>query len=325
MTDMEFHIDNFMLYCSSKNLSRKTLASYEQTLKLFTLFLKQSFGIEDVKKVQSGHIRQYIKYLRERGKYTVVNKEESKNINHPDNRSDYKKDISTTTIANYVRNIKVFFNYLYHAEREIPKNPVDSIDNPKPERKVKKILTPDEIKRVLKQFDSSTFHGYRNYIITKLLLDTGMRIGECLSLFPEHFDFTHKSILITNPKNKQERYVYFSFKLANDMKQWMKYKDRYSESPFLFPTTRGTQLEVRNYERALREAGERVGVSIHPHQLRNNFAKYYILNNGDWFSLCRILGHSSVEVTQKAYLDFTNDEIARKYQKHSPIAHMDGI
>ncbi|BFH13206.1 hypothetical protein J6TS7_21860 [Paenibacillus dendritiformis] len=179
---MEFHIDNFMLYCSSKNLSRKTLACYEQTLKL-TLFLKQGFGIDDVKKVQSGHIRQYIKYLRERGKYTVVNKEESKNINHPDNRSDYKKDISTTTIANYVRNIKVFFNYLYHAEREIPKNPVDSIDNPKPERKMKKVLTPDEIKRVLKQFDSSTFHGYRNYIITKLLLDTGMRIGECLSLF----------------------------------------------------------------------------------------------------------------------------------------------
>lgn len=108
MTDMEFHIDNFMLYCSSKNLSLKTLAFYEQTLKLFTLFLKQSFDIEDVKKVQSGHIRQYIKYLRERGKYTVVNKEESKNINHPDNRSDYKKDISTTTIAEYVRNIKVF-------------------------------------------------------------------------------------------------------------------------------------------------------------------------------------------------------------------------
>lgn len=188
-----------------------------------------------------------------------------------------------------------------------------------------KILTSDEIKRVLKQFDSSTFHGYRNYIITKLLLDTGMRIGECLSLFPEHFDYTHKSILITNPKNKQERYVYFSFKLANDMKQWMKYKDRYSESPFLFPTTRGTQLEVGNYERVLREAGERVGISIHPHQLRNNFAKYYILNNGDWFSLCRILGHSSVEVTQKAYLDFTNNEIARKYQKHSPIAYMDGI
>jgi integrase/recombinase XerD len=63
MTDLEFQLDNFMLYCSSKNLSRKTLASYEQTLKLFAKYLKDSFQIEEVKKVQSGHIRQYIKYL----------------------------------------------------------------------------------------------------------------------------------------------------------------------------------------------------------------------------------------------------------------------
>lgn len=323
MTGLEFQLDNFMLYCSSKNLSRKTLASYEQTLKLFIMYLDNQFGIDNVKKVQTGHIRQYIKYVRERGKYTVVNKEESKGKNHPESRSDFKKEVSMTTIANYVRNIKVFFNFLYQVEREIPKNPVENIENPKVERKVKNILTPEDIKKVINQFERETFHGYRNYVITRLLLDTGMRVGECLNLQAENFDFKHKSILITNPKNRQQRYVYFSFKSANEMKHWMKYKDRYSESPFLFPTTRGTQLEIRNYERALREAGERASVAIHPHQLRNNFAKYYILNKGDWFSLCRILGHSSVEVTQKAYLDFTNDEVARKYQKHSPLANME--
>lgn len=150
-----------------------------------------------------------------------------------------------------------------------------------------------------------------------------MRIGECLELIPEQIDFKHKIILVKNTKNGAERYVYFSFKSSNELKSWLKYKDRYSDSPYLFPTTRGTKLEVRNYERALREAGEKVNVAINPHQLRNNFAKYYILNNGDWFSLCRILGHSSVEVTQKAYLDFTNDEIAKKYQSHSPLASMD--
>lgn len=323
MTDLEFQLDNFMLYCSSKNLSRKTLASYEQTLKLFAKYLKDTFEVEEVKKVQSGHIRQYIKYLRERGKYTVVNNELSKNNNHPENRTDYKKEISTTTIANYVRNIKVFFNYLFEIERKISKNPVEKIDNPKIERKQKKKLTPDDIKNVFTQFETSTFHGYRNYVIARLLLDTGMRIGECLSLQEENFDFQHKSILVTNPKNKQERYVYFSFKSANELKLWIKYKDRYSSSPFFFPTTKGTQLDIRNYEKALKQAGEKVGVHIHPHLLRNNFAKYYILNGGDWFSLCRILGHSSVEVTQKAYLDFTDEEIGRKYQKHSPIAFLE--
>ena len=93
---------------------------------------------------------------------------------------------------------------------------------------------------------------------------------------PEHIDFNHKSILIINPKNKKQRYVYFSSKLSAELKSWLKYKDRYVESPYVFPTRRGTQLEVRNYEKVLRDAGRRAGVEVHPHQLRNNFAKYYI-------------------------------------------------
>ncbi len=67
-----------------------------------------------------------------------------------------------------------------------------------------------------------------------------------------------------------------------------------------------------------------MGVSIHPHQLRNNFINYYLVEgNGDFATLSRILGHSSVDVTMKAYLDFTGQEIGRKYQKHSPLNNLD--
>lgn len=137
MTEFEFQLDNFMLYCTSRNLARKTLSSYEQTLKLFGIYIEEQFNITDATKVQSGHIRQYIKYLQERGKYTVLARADTKEVNFPHNRTDYKKDISQTTIANYVRNIKVFFNWMYEIEREITKNPVEKIENPKVERKVK--------------------------------------------------------------------------------------------------------------------------------------------------------------------------------------------
>lgn len=175
----------------------------------------------------------------------------------------------------------------------------------------------------MRTFDNTTFHGYRDWLITRLILDTGMRIGECLSLTPDVIDFKTKSILIENPKNNQQRYVYFSQKISRELKNWLLYRDRYSNSCYLFPTIRGTQLEIRNFERTLRLNGKKVGVDIHPHQLRNNFAKYYLLNGGDFVTLSRILGHSSVEVTQKAYLDFTDGEIGRKYQRHSPLSHLD--
>ncbi|GAB1793930.1 hypothetical protein PMEGAS228_04480 [Priestia megaterium] len=323
LSEIELQIDNFMLYGSSKNLSRKTLKSYEQTLKMFAIYLEEHFKITEVSKVKSVHIRYYIKYLRERGKYTVVLNEKTAKVNHPDHRHDFNKPISDTTVSNYLRNIKVFFNYLYEVEREIKVNPVESIENIKPQRKHKPLLKSEEIVKVLRTFDIITFHGYRNWIITRLLLDTGMRISECLSITPENFDFKNKAILITNSKNRQQRYVYFSFKMSRDLKRWMLYRDRYSSSSFMFPTIRGTELEIRNFEKSLRDAGKKVNVSIHPHQLRNNFAKYYLLNGGDWVSLSRILGHSGVEVTQKAYLDFTDEEIGNKYQQHSPLTNLD--
>lgn len=74
--------------------------------------------------MKTGHIRYYIKYLRERGKYAVVSQEDSKRINYPDYSS---------TIGNYIRNIKVFFNYLHEVESEIQKNPCKHIENIKPE------------------------------------------------------------------------------------------------------------------------------------------------------------------------------------------------
>ena len=323
LSDFEFQIENFMLYCTSKNLSVKTLKSYEQTLKLFSAYIKNEFDISEVDKVKSAHIRHYIKYLRERGKYTVTVNEKSATVNFPHMRDDYRKPLSTTTISNYIRNIKVFFNYLYEVEREIRKNPVEAIESIKPSRKKKPLLSKEELQKVMRTFDNTTFHGYRDWLITRLILDTGMRIGECLALTPDVIDFKTKSILIENPKNNQQRYVYFSQKISRELKNWLLYRDRYSNSFYLFPTIRGTQLEIRNFERTLRLNGKKVGVDIHPHQLRNNFAKYYLLNGGDFVTLSHILGHSSVEVTQKAYLDFTDGEIGRKYQRHSPLSHLD--
>ena len=321
--ELHFQIDNFMNYCDSKGLRRKTKASYEQALRLFTMYLKDTYSIDTPNEIKTAHIRAYISYLRQRGKYTVVAVAETKNINFPDSRTDRNKPISESTIANYMRNIKVFFNFLIE-EGEIKENPMKKVPTIKPQRKQKKLMTPKEIKDLMQAFDITTFHGYRNWLITRVMLDTGIRIGECLNLIPENIDFKERSILIVNPKNRRDRYAFFSAKLALDLKRWLEYRDRFSDSEYLFPTTRGTQLDSNVFEKSLKGAGTKAGItSIQSHQLRNNFAKYYLLNGGDFVTLSRILGHSSPDVTMKAYLDFQNNEVAKKYQKHSPFNHFD--
>ncbi len=319
LTELEFHLENFLLACQSKGLSIKTIASYEQSLKLFLVYLKNEHEIEDVQLVKTAHIRHYVGYIQQRGKYSVVNRESSKTINHPQNRGDYKKMVSDVTINNYIRNIKVFFNWLKQ-EGEINNNPVEKIPQIKTERKQKTGISEEEFSRLLSQFDYTKFHGYRNKVITMILQDTGMRITECLALEVEAIDLKHRMILVTKTKGKKERYVYFSQVMARELRHYLKFKDRYTETNLLFPTTKNTILTIHSFEKQLKQAGAQIGLNIHPHKLRNNFARHYLLNGGDFYTLSRILGHSSVTVTEQAYMDLTREEIAKKYQQHSPLA-----
>jgi len=162
MTGFDYDLDQFMLYCESKNLSKKTLSSYEQTLKLFFLYLEDVKHISKSKQITVEHIREYIKYLKERGKYTVPSS--NTNINHPDRRTDLGKPVSDTTIANYLRNIKVFLNFM-SGERLIPRNPAENVANIKPQRKQKPLLSESDLKRVFQTFDLTTFfdieHGFK--------------------------------------------------------------------------------------------------------------------------------------------------------------------
>ncbi|HDR6308635.1 TPA: hypothetical protein QCU60_000437 [Bacillus cereus] len=101
-------------------------------MKLFASYLERELKVTDVDKIKPIHIRTYIKYLRERGKYTFTSNTARKQINYPTRRNDYGKTIRETTIANYFGNIKVFFNFL-EAEEDIIKNPVSKIESIKPQ------------------------------------------------------------------------------------------------------------------------------------------------------------------------------------------------
>lgn len=324
MEQIDYDVDDFMTYCQVKNLARKTIQSYEQTLRLFADFLKTECKIKEAGEVKELHIRNYINHLQERGKYTVVANENTRKTNFPEHRQDYKKEISKTTINNYIRNIKVFFNYMYES-RYINNNPIKRVKQLKNQRKVVGYIDDVNMNKLLKSFDLSKFHEYRDYVITNLIFDTGMRLGETLLIKETDIDFVRRTIFLPadNTKGKKDRYVFFSAEMGKELKRWLQYKDRYKESQYVFCTTRGTNLKVSNYETNFTKYGERIGKKdIHPHMLRNNFAKRFLMSGGDIYTLSKILGHSSVTVTEEAYLDLQSEDLRMQYQKHSPLLNL---
>lgn len=77
---------------------------------MFERYLREEKGVVQEKQIKNIHIQEYIAYLRERDKYTVVRDERSRRRNHPQNRKDLSDALSATTVNNYLRNSGGLFN-----------------------------------------------------------------------------------------------------------------------------------------------------------------------------------------------------------------------
>ena len=66
------------------------------------------------------------------------------------------------------------------------------------------------------------------------------------------------------------------------------------------------------------------GERISSHTWRHTFAKNYLLNGGDVFSLQRIMGHSDISTTRK-YLNLDENEVKQQHDKFNPLDNLDWL
>ena len=160
-----------------------------------------------------------------------------------------------------------------------------------------------------------------------LMIDSGMRLGECSCLLLDDMNLARRQIALRAEitKGRKDRVVYFSAKTEQILRKWLQYKDRYASSDYLFPVKdTGGPVSIGSFETNFKRYLKRVGLDsdISPHCLRNNFAKRCLMNGMDIYTLSRILGHSSVTVTEQAYLDLTDEDLGTRYQHYSPVNAM---
>ncbi|EOU1756426.1 tyrosine-type recombinase/integrase [Clostridium perfringens] len=318
-------LDDFMTDCKYRDLRRSSIRLYERSLRLLFKFLEDDYKLIYVEDVKEEHIRNYIKFTKERGKYSYVSNENNLDINSPQNRGDFGQPISLCTLDSYVGTIKMFFKWCVD-NKYLKQNPTNKIKRIKFSRNPKQEVTIDEFNKLLQSLDLTLFSEYRDYVLIQLLLDTGMRVGECLELKEEDLDIKNKTIFISAEiaKGRKDRYVFFSNIMQRTLEKWLIYKDRYVGSEYLFVTNRGGQYQIHSFEKHMRNYLKRAKIDkkITPHTLRNNFAKRFLMSGGDIYTLSKLLGHSSARVTEQAYLDLTTSDIRKNYLKFSPLENM---
>ena len=148
--DFDYYIDEYMYNCRSRKLRPKTMMSYEQTLRLFERWCLEEEKIAEPGQVVESTIRHNICSLQERGKYTFYSLENNKITYNPSRRRDFSESVSTTTINNYIRNLKAF--YTWYSDATASRNPTEKIRQLRKKRKAREYLDDAEVEKLLKIF-----------------------------------------------------------------------------------------------------------------------------------------------------------------------------
>jgi site-specific recombinase XerD len=166
----------------------------------------------------------------------------------------------------------------------------------KAEQKVLATFSTGQVKAILAVKPTKLWES-RCHVITCTLLDTGLRISECLGLLRSDVDFDNLILKVLG-KGGKHRLVPFSFELR---KVLFRYGSKH-EQRFMFPTGNGTKMTVRNFERDFGKLCRKLkieGVRCSPHTLRHTFAVNYLRAGGNLFYLSKILGHTSIRTTER--------------------------
>jgi integrase/recombinase XerD len=176
--------------------------------------------------------------------------------------------------------------------------------------------TDDELRVLLKKpnLRKCTFAEYRNWVITNLFFSTGIRQRSLLYLKVKDIDFDNQLLHVNVTKNRKPLIVPLSTTMTQILKEYLTHRQHKNDDEYLFCTSYGSQMTKGNlyhnlYEYNKARGVERTGI----HRYRHTFAKQWILNGGNVVSLSKILGHSSLDITQN-YLNILVSDVGKEVE-----------
>lgn len=279
-------------------LSANTRQAYERDLRLFckTLGFKNSDALVNVSREQ---ITGYMTQLKERG-------------------------LAAATIARKLAAIKAFYRFMT-AEGYMDANPAEVVEAGTKGIKLPRVLSEDEVVRLLSQPDITTAEGFRDRTMLEVLYATGMRVSELINLTLERVDLNMKYIIAFG-KGSKERIVPLGSVAAEFLQQYLekvrpKLTHAGRNTNIVFLAFGGHELTRQRFWQIIRAYGRKANINkaLTPHILRHSFATHLLDNGADLRSVQELLGHSDISTTQ-IYTHLTNKRLRDIYAKAHPRA-----
>lgn len=291
---MDKYLQGFLLHRESEGRSRKTIAWHDASLRLFTDWI-QAHASSDPSDWTPTTIRAYFVYLRDRP-------------------TKHGNPLSATSIRTYASSVLAFCRWLYD-EEVIPKNIAERVSAPKVPQYIKAPFEQSELKRLILAAKSDRRNGLRDHAVLLFLLDTGCRANEVVSLKADDIIWNQRIAKVYG-KGSKERVVFFSAPTAQAM---LRYQMKSEHCACFFCSEEGKPMSPSGLLQIMKRLGKRANVGdCHPHRFRHTFALTFLRSGGNVLALQRILGHTTLAMTQR-YVAMVSDDLQREHVQHSPV------
>ena len=230
-------------------------------------------------------------------------------------------DLAANSIKSYTRTLKSFFSWC-NAEGITRLN----IPLYKAEETIKETYSDDELKVLIQKPNVRTcsFSEYRNWTIINLLLNNGCRAATIRNILNRDVDLGNRVIYLRHTKNKKSQVIPLCDALCGILREYMRVRGGEMDD-YLFPNENGTQLTENGLRCSIANYNRKRGVEkTSIHLFRHTFAKKYLVDcGGNAFTLQRLLGHSTLDMT-KHYCAIFDADITKNYDNYSPLAQIKG-
>jgi len=274
---LDHFIQEFEIASRAAGLSEKTISWYTSALHHYQTFIDE----DDHNPCTVESLRRYFVHLQTHKPYST----------HP-GRPTEDRPMSVATILAYGRALKRFCNWLVE-ESCLESSPMSRIRLPRQPKHIPKDVSLGDINAMLNAADNA-----RDKAIVLFLTTTGVRASELLNLRFSDIDFEQRLARVRGKGNK-DRFVIFDNRTATAILKWSEERQETTED-WVFTTIRGTQLTYPGLREVLRRLKAKAGVDnpVSAHRFRHAFAKRWMMNGGDEFSLAAILGHEDIATTR---------------------------
>lgn len=288
-------VSRFLYDRKAANLSSGTIRWYKQRLDQFTHYTTQ-LNFDIISDITPQLIREYLVDLERAG-------------HNPGG------------VHSHYRALGTFFRW-YESEYEppdwrnplkvkVPKVPIMPLE-PAPLHSIDKLLESCRTKR---------FTDVRDRVIFLLLIDTGVRADELLSINRCDICFARRSILIRLGKGRKSRSVSFGERTLFALLEYLSIK-RKVHTGALFINDMGNRMVYDGLRQLVRRRSARMGVTAPTiHSFRRFFAITFLRNGGDIFTLQKLMGHADIQVLRR-YLNQIDDDLEKGHRLYGPVDHL---